>query len=620
MKNSFSNWTSIIHRFLLLWLALISTRLIFWGLNASYFDLEAIDFMYTIPFDLSTIALYCLPLLLIHFFPLNKRYAFIKKRVASIIFYVILISIIFLNMWDSAYFSFSQRRTSFDVFLFLIQSPDNGLFRYFLVDYFWISLAALALITLFIFLDLYLSKKIKEIETPIKFQFLHLIMASAVFFVIGRWSFGPKPLGVLDANKYTHSENVPFILNTAFVTLKTIQSEQFPSSSLIDLKESYAYFNPIKSVQQTKQNSTSKNVVFIILESFGDKMIHQTINGIKLTPFTDSLLNQSCYFKNGIANGKQSIEAIPAIFASIPNLMATPYILSSFCNNKLNGLPSILKTKGYTSAFFHGAKNGSMRFDSFSKKLGFDTYFGMNEYPIRSHYDGLWGIPDGYFNPWALSKINKMKEPFLASIFTISSHHPYKIPIKLENKISKNLTKEQQSFYYADQSLRRFFKQAQKFPWFKNTIFVICADHTPQQLDGKSATNFEKFNIPIAFFTPDKSILPEKNLAYFQQIDILPYLLKQLGITTKYYAFGNDSHQSGGLVYLNGNYLFLENQGELIFNEIEKTATYIDKTKGKRILFENKTLTLRDKQLLLLVKSVIERYRNDLRNNKTSVK
>ena len=88
----------------------------------------------------------------------------------------------------------------------------------------------------------------------------------------------------------------------------------------------------------------------------------------------------------------------------------------------------------------------------------------------------------------------------------------------------------------------------------------------------------------------NKSILPEKNLAYFQQIDILPYLLKQLGITTKYYAFGNDSHQSGGLVYLNGNYLFLENKGELIFNEIEKTATYIDKTKGKRILFENKTL------------------------------
>jgi phosphoglycerol transferase MdoB-like AlkP superfamily enzyme len=332
------------------------------------------------------------------------------------------------------------------------------------------------------------------------------------------------------------------------------------------------------------------------------------------------LLNQSCYFKNGIANGKQSIEAMPAIFASIPNLMATPYILSSFCNNKLNALPSILKTKGYTSAFFHGAKNGSMRFDSFSKKLGFDTYFGMNEYPIKSHYDGLWGIPDGYFNPWALSKINKMKEPFLASIFTISSHHPYKIPIKLEHKISKNLTKEQQSFYYADQSLCLFFKHAQKFPWFKNTIFVICADHTPQQLDGKSATNFEKFNIPIAFYTPDKSILPEKNLAYFQQIDILPYLLKELGITTQYYAFGNDSHQSGGLVYLNGNYLFLENQGELIFNEIEKTATYIDKTKGKRILIENKTLTLGDKQLLLLVKSVIERYRNDLRNNKTSIK
>ena len=95
MKNSFSNWTSVIHRFLLLWLVLISTRLIFWGLNASYFDLKAMDFIYTIPFDLSTIALYSLPLVFIHFFPLNKRYDFIKYRVVSIIFYMILIILIF---------------------------------------------------------------------------------------------------------------------------------------------------------------------------------------------------------------------------------------------------------------------------------------------------------------------------------------------------------------------------------------------------------------------------------------------------------------------------------------------------------------------------------------------
>ena len=619
MKYSFTTWTSVIHRFLLLWLALISTRLFFWGLNASYFDLEAMDFMYTIPFDLSTIALYCLPIVFIHFFPLNKRYDFIKNRVVSIIFYLILIIFICLNMWDTAYFSFSQRRTSFDVFLFLIQSPDNGLLRYFIIDYFWISLAALALITLFIFLDVYLAKKRKEIDTPLKNQFLHLILASAVFFVIARWSFGPKPLGVLDANKYTLSENVPFILNTAFVTLKTIQSEQFPSTSLIDIKESKAYFNPIKSVVQTKQTNTNKNVVFIILESFGDKMIHQTINGVKLTPFTDSLLDQSCYFKNGIANGKQSIEAMPAIFASIPNLMATPYILSSFCNNKLNALPSILKTKGYSSAFFHGAKNGSMRFDSFSKKLGFDTYFGLNEYPNQSHYDGLWGIPDGYFNPWALSKINQMKQPFLASLFTMSSHHPFDIPKAYGSEISSKLTKEQLSFYYADESLRDFFDKARNMAWYQNTLFVICADHIPQQFNGGVKSIVDYFHIPIAFYTPDHSIIPEINTSYFQHIDIEPYVLNYLGIETNYYAFGNDVLTSEAICYSNGNYYILTNDSEIMFNEAANKIVVKDKSSKQSKIYENKSFTLRNKLLLLRLKSIISRYRNDLMHNKTSV-
>jgi hypothetical protein len=151
-------------------------------------------------------------------------------------------------MWDVAYFSYSQRLTTFDTFSFLIQSPDKGLIHYFILDYWWISMASILLITAFILLDKRLAKNQKKPILPLKFQLLHLIFGSLLFFSIGRWSFGPKPLGVLDANIYTNAENVPFVLNTAFVTLKTIQSEQLPNKSLISLEESKKYFNPIKEV------------------------------------------------------------------------------------------------------------------------------------------------------------------------------------------------------------------------------------------------------------------------------------------------------------------------------------------------------------------------------------
>ena len=300
--------------------------------------------------------------------------------------------------------------------------------------------------------------------------------------------------------------------------------------------------------------------------------------------------------------------------------MNTPYILSSFCNNKLNALPSILKSHGYSTAFFHGAKNGSMRFDSFSKKLGFDRYYGKDEYPNKNHDNVYWGISDGYFNPWTVQEISKIKQPFFVSLFTISSHHPYQIPKSYSKEISNALSKEQLSFHYADESLRNFFSKAQKEPWYKNTLFVICADHIPQQLDKSSKTIFDKFHIPIAFFTPDKSIPIEKKSSYFQHIDIEPYILNYLTINTKYYAFGNDPANSESLLYLNGSFYLLSKDIEIIFTESTNQAIFIDKITNKRIRSENKSLTLKYRGMLYRLKSMIERYRNDLRRNQTKAK
>ena len=99
---------------------------------------------------------------------------------------------------------------------------------------------------------------------------------------------------------------------------------------------------------------------------------------------------------------------MPSILASVPSL-ETPYTISHYANNQINGLPALLKKKGYYSAFFHGAPNGSMGFDSFAKVAGFDDYFGLDQYPDKSDFDGMWGVWDEPFFKFFADKLNSFQ-------------------------------------------------------------------------------------------------------------------------------------------------------------------------------------------------------------------
>ena len=162
-----------------------------------------------------------------------------------------------------------------------------------------------------------------------------------------------------------------------------------------------------------------KNVFVIILESFSSEHIgaltHQIGNkNTDFTPFLDSLAEKSLVFE-GFANGKRSIEGIPAILASLPTWMTEDFITSQYSSNKFNSLASILKAEGYNTSFFHGGKNGTMGFDAFSKSAGFEFYYGKNEYPDQSDFDGSWGISDEPYLQYIAKTLNTTPEPFLGS-------------------------------------------------------------------------------------------------------------------------------------------------------------------------------------------------------------
>jgi len=128
------------------------------------------------------------------------------------------------------------------------------------------------------------------------------------------------------------------------------------------------------------------------------------------------------------------MDAVPAVLAGMPSWLPESYILSPYCSNQLNSLPQILQSKGYQTSFYHGAKEGSMNFKSFTKALGIENYKGLESYPNQAHFDGNWGVWDHHMLHYFGRELGKMRQPFFSSIFTLSSHHPYILPSTMKQR------------------------------------------------------------------------------------------------------------------------------------------------------------------------------------------
>ena len=154
-------------------------------------------------------------------------------------------------------------------------------------------------------------------------------------------------------------------------------------------EEAESIYYPVHSFSRSSDEGEKPNVVLIIMESFSKEYSGYLNGNDGYMPFLDSLMQESLHFPNAFANAKKSLEALPAILASIPALMETPFVSSPYSANKINSLPRQLKNSGYHTSFFHGGINGTMGFDDFARKL------------------------------------NTFPRPFFTCLFSLSSHHPY---------------------------------------------------------------------------------------------------------------------------------------------------------------------------------------------------
>jgi len=589
-------------------------------------DVTLLSFIGGIRFDLSVIFYTNILVVIGHSIPGNFKYTLKYQKVLKWLFYIPNTLFLLTNFVDFIYYDFTGKRSTFGLITASgMQQEIVGLLPSFMKQFWPVFLLGFLFIYLFyknIPKITFTSNTIQS-KKQISKQVSIFLIATASCLLIGRGGTQRKPLRRVDAIKYAASKNTPIVLNTPFCILKTIgKKKELKPLTYFSEKKLNELYSPVKLFKDSVPFN-KKNIVIIILESFGDENISYSNPKTGNTPFLDSLITKSLYFKNGFANGRVSVDAVPSVISGIPSILGTPYISSTYAFNKTNSFPEILKKEGYYTSFFHGAFNGSQNFDQYAKIAGYEDYYGKDEYPNQNpdHEDGKWGIFDEEFLEFFGKKLTTFKEPFFSSVFTISSHIPFTMPKKHIGKFDKGNTIFYETVGYTDYSLKKFFNYAKKQNWYNNTLFVITSDHCSAAEKGFFKSIVQEYSVPIIFFDPSNNKLKGESQKNIQQIDILPSTLDYLHYNKQIISYGNSYKKKENLIinYINNTYHSTIDDYYIIFDgeKIIELYNYKKDISLKNNLIKTEKEIIKDLEQQL--KAYIQSFNNNLINNSLTI-
>ena len=397
-------------------------------------------------FDTSAILYSNVLFILISLIPLKNYSSESFQKKMMILYFTTNLITYSTNFFDFIYYRFSQSRLTTRVFDILENETNKmSLAGSFIYNYWHVFIFFFVMV--FLWITLYRKINLKKYSPKYSFKFISFSTITSLMIIFlcvvgmrGGLGNATRPINMVDAHRFVKKGiHADFVLNSPFCFIRTFNKNHFNKKSFMEESEVDKVLNPVRKVNDSIYSKP--NVMILVMESFGREYIgafnksRKIENYVSYTPFLDSLSNHSLIFTNAFANGRQSIEALPSILASVPSFKV-PFTSSPYSNQEIQSLVSVFKDKGYSTSFFHGAPNGSMGFLGLSNILGFDNYYGKNEFNDNSLYDGYWGIWDEPFLNYVKNETDKLVEPFFSTFFSLSSHEPFYVPEKIQRSIS----------------------------------------------------------------------------------------------------------------------------------------------------------------------------------------
>ena len=568
--------------------------------------------------------------ILLHAIPFKFRYHRIYQ---SVLFYIFVITngiALLANFADYVYYAFTLKRTTFSVFHEFMHENNLGVISFSALFGYW-KVTLLFVLTIIAMVWMYKRIKVQKTELPVWWKYysiglIFFLLSITLFIggVRGDFKHSTRPITLSNAGDYASNPNeMHIVLNTPFSIYKTIEIASLKKLDYYNDATLDSIYNPVKTPHPSGPFKPM-NVVIIIVESFGKENVgffNKDLDNGKykgFTPFLDALCAHSYIFWDSYANGRKSIEGIPSVLSSIPSVVE-PFILTEYYDNKLPSLPKLLKEKGFNTSFFHGAPNGSMGFSAYAKMIGIDKYYGLNEYGNTADFDGTWGVWDEPFLQFMCNKLTTFQQPFMSCVFTVSSHHPFNLPEKYKGKFPEGPRPIHRTMGYTDYALKEFFKSASQQPWFKNTLFVITADHcNSEPVNDVYLTSAGVYSVPIVLYSGNGSLNGIRH-ELMQQIDIMPTILGMMNYDKPYFAFGFDVFNDKNRFVVNyGNETCQIFQDDLMlqFRNGKVIALYNYKT--DRLLKNDLKDVNKEKTLKLekYAKAFLQQYSNRMIENK----
>lgn len=325
-------------------------------------------------------------------------------------------------------------------------------------------------------------------------------------------------------------------------------------------------------------NPQKKNIVLITVESLSAEFFTRYGNTQGITPNLDKLMKEGMVFDSLFANGNRTVRGLEALSLCIP-----PSAGESIIKQKQNRMGDLsvgaqLKKQGYTVQYLYGGDSYFDNMGDFFSHNGYEVIDRNSIDPSKITFANIWGVCDGDMFAKSLEVFDKNAakgKPFFAQIMTTSNHRPYTYP---EGKIKFDSDPHcrEAAVKYTDYAIGKFIADAAKKPWFKNTIFIVIADHCASSA-GSTSLPIDKYHIPCVVYAPS-FVQPKVVSTLCSQIDIMPTILSMLQLPIKVQFAGQNifspSYKPRAFMATYQDLGYLENNTLTVLSPVSKIQQY----------------------------------------------